>query len=78
VLSVNQVLGAAEAGENSPFSTNSTAASYFSIVSELVASGYQPESIMLNKNSAQVLVKSSGPNLISITLTLSQGAWRLD
>ncbi|MEK6222335.1 MAG: hypothetical protein N2D54_08805, partial [Chloroflexota bacterium] len=76
--SVNQVLASTEEGEKFPFSTNNTAASYLLIVNELVNSGYQTESITLNKNSAQVLVKSSGPNLISLTLSLSQGAWRLD
>lgn len=71
---VNTSLDRLEDKHPYPFSASPLSERYYKIITFLLKSGYQPQQIQLNTNSAQVQATQSGPNLIPLVILLNQEA----
>lgn len=71
---VNTSLDRLENKHPHPFSASPLSERYYKIVTFLLKSGYEPQEIDLNTNSAQVQATRSGPNLISLVIVMNQEA----
>lgn len=69
---INSSLDCLESEHPRPFSVSLLSERYYEIVAFLIESGYQPQQIQLNSNSAHVQVTQTGPNLISLVVFLNQ------
>jgi hypothetical protein len=67
-----------EAGHPHPFSASPLSECYYEIVTFLLRSGYQPQHIQLNTNSAHVQATQGGPNLIPLVVVLNREALQLE
>ncbi|MGD8455604.1 MAG: hypothetical protein PVF83_04395 [Anaerolineales bacterium] len=73
LVAVNSSLDSLESNYAHPFSVSPISERYYEIVSFLVKSGYQPQQIRLNSNSAHIQATQTGPNLIPLVILLNQG-----
>jgi hypothetical protein len=78
LATINAILDGIEQGIKDPFSTPTLAADYFSIASLLKQQGYEAQWIETDGNNAVVYAAiSTGPSLLELHLTRSEGGWSL-
>jgi hypothetical protein len=71
---VNTCLDRLEEKHPHPFSASPLSERYYEIITFLMKSGYEPQEISLNTNSAQVQATQSGPNLIPLLIVINPEA----
>jgi hypothetical protein len=74
---VNDVLALIEEGQDAPFEVSTLSSTYYDITIIMMATGYIPQTIQLNDNSARVEVYSSQAELVEINLVFQGEAWEM-
>ncbi len=74
--SIKTVLDHVEAQDPQPFSSDTLAADYASIVQAVVNVGYQPQRLRITNFSAQVWVRAVSPELLLLNLFQTGRGWR--
>jgi hypothetical protein len=73
---INLILDGISSGTAEPFAISQTASDYLAITNTLLDQGYEVQSIVVNGDTASTeITTSSGPTLITINLTRSNGEW---
>jgi hypothetical protein len=77
LIAINAALDAFSSGDADPFAANPIAADYLHLVEAILAAGYQPEEIRLEKNQARVRVSTSGLELLELKFYKERVGWVL-
>jgi hypothetical protein len=77
LIAINAVLDAFSSGDADPFASHPIAVDYFRLVEAILATGYQPEEIRLEKNQARVRVSTSGLELLELIFYKERVGWIL-
>jgi hypothetical protein len=73
--SINTVLDSLQEEPPQAFLKDNLAARYYSVVSFLLAQGYQPHKVSLENNQAQAWVSATGPDLELLLMEEFTGGW---
>ena len=77
LIAINAVLDAFSSGDADPFAAHPIGSDYYHLVEAILAAGYQPEEIRLEKNKARVRVSTSGLELLELKFYKERVGWVL-
>jgi hypothetical protein len=77
LIAINAVLDAFSSSDADPFSAHPIGSDYLHLVETILATGYQPEEIRIEKNKARVQVSTSGLELLELKFYKERVGWVL-